>query len=287
MRFRNKLAFMMAAAIIVAGIQASAASAHGGGSETAIVGDSYASGEGGAPYLQGSNTPTDQCHRSTTAPVVFAAYLENKTPKNVACSGAVTTNIAVAGQFGEPSQASQIAGAKRLIVMIGGNDFGPADPSGRPGGFGQLLGCFLQTDCDQTALPAAAVFSINTELGAKLDAAYSAIRAAAPRADVTVVLYPPLLPAVGKPVGPNCPQINTGEIVAGNTLQNALNNKITERARAHQFGVANPAPLFAQGDVCGNASLFYLPGPAVPQNAWYHPNFTGRAALGVAAVFAS
>ncbi len=273
---------LICAAVIAAlvGLQGTAASAHSGGGSVVVIGDSYAGGEGGTetgPYLPGSDTATNQCHRSATAPVAFVGAIWGKSTRNVACSGATTFNITTTGQYGEPSQASQIAGAKHVVVMIGGNDIG----------FGNLVGCFLQFDCDQTPLPAGTIAFINAQLGALLDAAYSSIdAAAAPNAKITVTLYPPLLPPNGAAVGPNCPQFNPTEIVLGNAVTDALNGVIADRARAHGFGVANPAPLFRGHDVCSTSPFFYLPSPTVPQAAWYHPDFFGRAALGAVTAFA-
>src|SRR3954447_15095555 len=152
------------------------------------VGDSYAVGEGGTesgPYLDVSDPTTSGCHRSNTSAFELLARIHGVQPvADVACGGATTANITTTGQYGEPPQASQLTADLRLVyVMIGGNDIG----------FGRVAGCFIQLDCDQTPVPAATLQLIR-QLGARLDAAYAAVRTGAPNARVIVTLYPPLLP---------------------------------------------------------------------------------------------
>ncbi len=244
------------------------------------VADSFGSGEGGVetgPYVQGSDTVTDQCHRSRTSP---ARLLQQagliRLAADASCSGATTINVTTIGQYVEPPQASRLDPGLRLVyVMIGGNDIG----------FGALVGCFIQTDCDATPIPAASLLLIS-ELGPKLDNAYDAVRAHAPHARVVVELYPRLVPPVGAPVGPDCPEFNTAEIARGNQIQSRLNAKIAARARAHGFRVADPAPAFVGHDVCSPASYFYQPG-TVPLPATFHPNLRGRIGMAIALALAT
>lgn len=261
---------MAALAVVTIGLPAAPALAR---SNRVVVnaGDSFASGEGGTetgPYMPGSDTPTDQCHRSTSSAVALLNLLLPATLNNVACSGATTDNITTTGQYGEPPQASQISPTTSTVyLMIGGNDVG----------FGTLAGCFIQTDCDQTPIPALTSQAISV-LGPKLDAAYNAIHAAAPTAKVVVTLYPRLLPDSAATAGPNCPELNAAEITEGNQIQTALNTTIANRAQAHHFAVVDPG-LFVKGhDVCSTDPYFYRPG-TVPQAATYHPNLKGRAAM--------
>jgi hypothetical protein len=245
------------------------------------VGDSYSSGEGGTetgPYVSGSDTPTDQCHRSQTSPTrLLAATGLLKLVADASCSGATTTNITTTGQYGEPPQAAQLDSSLRLAyVVIGGNDIR----------FGTLAGCFIQTDCDRTPIPAASLQLIS-QLGPQLDAAYDAVRAHAPNARVVVGLYPRLVPPVGAPVGPNCPELNTAEIALANQIQTALNGVIAARAHAHGFRVADAAPAFVGHDVCSTSSFFYQPSVTGPPAATFHPTLPGRVAMAVAAAVAS
>ncbi len=246
------------------------------GNALVIAGDSFAVGEGGietGPYLAGSDTPTNQCHRSASSAAAVFAMFRPFTVQNVGCSGATTANITSAGQFGELPQAQQIdQNARKVVVMVGGNDIG----------FGTIVGCLLQTDCDQTPVPAGA-FAAIAALGPKLDSAYDAIRAAAPNASVTVMLYPRLLPASAASAGPNCPYLNAAEIGLGNSIQTATNAVIAYQAWRHGFRVAIPSPGFVGHDVCSTTPFFYPPGTVPPAATW-HPNYPGRVAMAASLV---
>jgi lysophospholipase L1-like esterase len=258
------------AALVVTLAMAGPAAASGPAGPSGNVGDSYAAGEGGTeygPYLDGSDTATDKCHRSNTSAFELLARAHLIRPgANAACGGATTANITSIGQYGEPSQAAQLsARLKQIYVMIGGNDIA----------FGTLAGCFIQANCEQTPIPGASLQLI-AQLGPKLDAAYSAIQAKAPRARVVVMLYPPLLPQDPSADRSQCPEINASEVSLGNQVQSALKQTITDRAHAHGFTVADPEPVFLGHDICaGPQTLFYRPGTP----GTYHPNLAGRVAL--------
>ncbi len=250
------------------------------GVSVANLGDSFASGEGGTetgPYLPGSDTPTNRCHRSATSPAELLARLGLvRMVVDAACSGATTANVTSIGQYGEPPQADQLSPAiRRVYLMIGGNDIG----------FGTLLGCFLLTDCSQTPVPAISLQLIG-QLGSRLDAAYGVIRAKAPEAGVVVPLYPRLLPQGSNPDLSRCPELNQREVALGNQIEAAANQVIADRARAHGFRVANPAVAFQGHDVCAAQPFFYRPG-TVPAAATYHPNILGRADLAAVMAVAS
>ena len=93
------------------------------------LGDSYASGEGLAPFV-GSNT--DHCDRSIESyPYLVANALGVNTVaptfRDVACAGAKMSNLFL-GVDGDPSQASALTrGTDVVSLTIGGNDvgFGP------------------------------------------------------------------------------------------------------------------------------------------------------------------
>lgn len=242
----------------------------------ANLGDSFSSGEGGTetgPYLPGTDTPTDQCHRSpTSATRLLAATSRVDVVVDAACSGATTQNIVSAGLYGEPPQVSRLnAAVKQTYLMIGGNDIG----------FGTLLGCVLQSNCDQTPIPDGTRLLL-TQLPPKLDQAYAAVQAATPNATHTVLLYPPLLPPTphaGHTTDlSRCPELNPKELVIGNQVFDKLNAVIAQRARAHHFQVINPASAFRGHDVCSVDPFFYRPG-TVPPAATYHPALPGRAVI--------
>lgn len=92
------------------------------------LGDSYASGEGLAPYRRRTDTETNQCHRSRAAypelltqgrrPVV-------KRMRSVACSGALTGALVADLPDGnpEPPQLTALRHTTRTVTLtMGGND---------------------------------------------------------------------------------------------------------------------------------------------------------------------
>lgn len=117
---------------LVAGVPTGAASAHDG-RPTAIVsmGDSFISGEGAGDYEAGTDQPGNYCHRSANAEVHETAVPADA-QINLACSGAVTDNVAAGGtpQNGEQPQADhlrQVAqqyDVKLVTLTIGANDVG-------------------------------------------------------------------------------------------------------------------------------------------------------------------
>ncbi len=163
-----RLAALLTMVLTLAGLAGAAptAGAAPSAAPTAAVtmGDSYISGEAGrwqgnsinpAPGHDGTDracvpsgpacqvdksrvyvggTDKNGCHRSDVAEVL-SAQLPVQSRINIACSGAVTTNIYRAssggvGQNGEAAQADQLAGlaqthdVKMIVVSIGGNDLG-------------------------------------------------------------------------------------------------------------------------------------------------------------------
>jgi lysophospholipase L1-like esterase len=87
------------------------------------MGDSYSSGEGLAPFLPGTDTPTDTCHLSDQA---YSQYVTPEPDVFVACSGQTTaavTNTSMSGQV--PAQDSRLGPNTGLVTFtFGGNDAG-------------------------------------------------------------------------------------------------------------------------------------------------------------------
>lgn len=98
---------------------------------TAIVamGDSEISGEGAGSYQAGTAGPSNYCHRSLKAWIQVVA-IPADAHINLACSGADSSNLTSGepGQYGEPSQADQLAVVARkyrvnyIFVTDGAND---------------------------------------------------------------------------------------------------------------------------------------------------------------------
>ena len=103
------------------------------------LGDSYSSGEGDPPFISGTDTTANQCHRATKAygPQIEA---EQKIPNTEftfqACSGAVMADFVAnllggSGQYTDGAQLDAIAPAGQpsistglVTLSIGGNDAG-------------------------------------------------------------------------------------------------------------------------------------------------------------------
>jgi hypothetical protein len=230
-------------------------------------GESFMAGDGGVPYLDGTDVADNRCHRSTTSAVrlLHSAGLINLVT-DTSCSGATINTFMTTGMYNEASQVSRIPPNLQVYFLgIGGNDIG----------FGMVSGCILQTDCTKTQVPAAAFEQI-TKLGPRLDTVYRAVKAAVPRGKVIVQLYPLILPPPDKAPGILCrPYLQPGEAQIGYDLTTRLNTVIKERAKANGLFTADPGPLFAGHDVCGVLTFFYPPGI----RSTFHPNLAGRFAL--------
>ncbi len=90
------------------------------------LGDSYSSGEGLPPFMPGTDTSTDFCHRSQNdAYSDIAATVLHLKLNFHACSGAKTYNILSLGQHGEKRQIKDVSSSDALVTLtIGGNDIG-------------------------------------------------------------------------------------------------------------------------------------------------------------------
>ena len=165
--------------------------------EYVAMGDSYSSGEGLAPFLPGTDTPTDSCHRSDQA---YSQYVTPQPGVFVACSGqstAAITNPVMSGQ--EQAQDSALNQDTGLVTFtFGGND---AD------WYDALLDCAKV----QTAVLHTTVYGNLAECNQQLSelpgriatmeqnliAAYTTVLGLAPNAQVRVLDYPPLFPDRG------------------------------------------------------------------------------------------
>jgi hypothetical protein len=97
---------------------------------TAVLGDSFASGEGVPPFEKGTDVPKpaskrNVCHRSLDAAAhVLDRIGRIKLAKFVACSGATTANVLDAAQY--VTQRAQVTALspsiEQVIITIGGND---------------------------------------------------------------------------------------------------------------------------------------------------------------------
>jgi lysophospholipase L1-like esterase len=125
--FRRSPMWSVAAVLLAGLVSAPLAQA----SPTAIVamGDSEISGEGAGSYQTGTDGPSNYCHRSLKA-WIRVVQVPADARINLGCSGADSSNLTAGqpGQYGEPSQADQLAAVaqqyrvKYIFVTDGAND---------------------------------------------------------------------------------------------------------------------------------------------------------------------
>ena len=87
------------------------------------MGDSFSSGEGNPPFVPGTDTNSDTCHRSSAAyPQLLQNVLNLGATAFVACSGATTG--AIMGMYNsEAAQIDALSGNTQVVtITIGGND---------------------------------------------------------------------------------------------------------------------------------------------------------------------
>lgn len=190
------------------------------------LGDSYASGEGNAPYHPGTDMldadPPNTCHRSDDAYAIVAATDSAAVPDDVelaACSGAVIPDFyqPSEGNPGEAPQLDALGGTEPELVSvaIGGNDIGFVPILTAclqvTSGTSQLNPDYSEEACDEQLdeIAPRKIAELTTGLrdgeGQSLTcgdgpctvpALFDDIAAGAPDARVAVVGYPPPLPAV-------------------------------------------------------------------------------------------
>ena len=233
---------LAAAALVASPAQAAAV-------DYVALGDSYSSGVGAGagslPCVQ-----SDQGY-----PVLWRQSHEVSSFRNATCAGAVTSTVL-------QTQVDQLSAETDFVtITIGGNDVNFAST---------VIGCTFSNaaQCEATARRNLE----GSNLAAKLDQTYAAIKAGAPNARVVVLGYPNLYETTqacnswGEPS-----RANRQIIAAGGDELEAI---IKGRAEAAGFTFASVKGLFAGHNICSrqawiNGSLFVAGANA------YHPNAQG------------
>jgi lysophospholipase L1-like esterase len=245
-RILRRLAPLAGAAVLVLSLTGTAFA-----DKYVALGDSYSAGNGA-----NSTNLDSSCNRNTYAyPYLVSQQRPNTQLTFVACSGAVT------GDVTNKQVPSLTVDTNIVTVTIGGNDVG----------FSSLiiscttLGCQSQINTTNN--------QIATQLPAKLDATYAAIRSAAPSARVVVLGYPRVF------ANRTCSAatgITLDEESQLNGVADNLDNVIKARAQAAGFTYADPNPGFSGHDVC--ASTPYVNGfKLFASGDSYHPTRAGYA----------
>jgi lysophospholipase L1-like esterase len=167
------------------------------------LGDSYISGEGARRYFPGTDQPSgkrNMCHRARTAyPYLLAEKLQASLVF-VACSGAETPEITDVPQY--PHSGEDVYGGRPqievlretedpdvVLISIGGNDAGFLEIGAQ---------CALPGLADCRRLAQRWLQRLETDVYPALVRTYTAVREAAPDAEVFAMTYP-------NPIGPdNC-----------------------------------------------------------------------------------
>ena len=219
------------------------------------MGDSYASGEGLAPYELGTDTSADQCHRSQAdAYVVRAAQTLDYKVHDVACSGATTATV-MTGMHGEPNQIDAAKGADAITITIGGNDI-------------QALGYIIQPPAQATIDASVA------SLEPKLVSLFQQVKRAAPSARIVAVGYPSIVP---QQEVPGC-NFSEPQLQVLNTGATQLNAAIAEAADTAGIRSVDATNAFRGHELCtddpwiNGLDLSNIVGSL-------HPNSAGQAAL--------
>lgn len=183
------------------------------GLRVAILGDSFAAGEGGFDYEPGTDSherPKNLCHRSRASWAYRVALkLAGNHPELIsflACSGATAAEVEH-GRYGEPGQVKQLRELNQdadlgpfdvVLLSLGGND----------AGFKKLImTCMSARWCDTVGWTEIAG---TTTVGAGVGATLSAIRRAAPKARVIHMGYPSTVrPASDSCAGVRLPALRT------------------------------------------------------------------------------
>jgi lysophospholipase L1-like esterase len=235
------------------------------------MGDSFASGEGSGPSFDpGTNVGGDRCHRTGLA---WPRQLGVPAARHLACSGATIANLTTPQSSLAPDDQGQLvrlaalSAPSAVFVTLGGNDAGFADVLRRC----VLASCVGLIRTKQAALPA---------LGARLEAAYRQIAAAARGGRVIVVGYPDIVPAK-PPAGLRCPWLGDAEVPAARGFIAALDGTIAAAASRAGVEFVATEDAFAGHELCTASSWVFPvllnPFSINPQQA--HPRPPGQQAM--------
>jgi hypothetical protein len=240
----------------------------------AWLGDSYSSGEGVPPFVDGTNTLQNWCHRSTRA---YGMRLTGKPafPKRsvfVACSGAFVRNFYPGkGQWNEKGQLEHLNVHDKIVAFtVGGNDIG----------FPEWMALCLTVAANCQLNDRFVTDSIDA-LEPQLASLYTEVLSAAPRAQIYVLGYPHLF---SEKIALRCRvglQLAESRWINGKVddLNAAIKDAIDENDNARLHYV-NTTTAFQGGEACSAKSQFMNEVVALPDPRYsFHPTADGQMAL--------
>jgi lysophospholipase L1-like esterase len=242
----------LGAATGVAFVSGGAAHAATGG--YVALGDSYSSGVGAGDYTSSSGS----CDRSTNA---YAQLWANaNAPSSFsfeACSGATTSDV-LSSQLGTLSSSTSL-----VSITIGGNDVG----------FSSVMEtCVLDSTSSCVSAVDTAESEARSQLPAKLDSVYSAIRSHAPTAHVVVLGYPELYDLSNSWW---CIGLSTTDRTDLNQAADILDGVIQTQAEDYGFTYVDVRPYFSGHEICDSDSWLHSVN-ILDIDESYHPTASGQ-----------
>lgn len=249
------------------------------------LGDSFSSGEGVPPFISGTDTSTNGCHRSTQA---YAMLLDQDPALNLnlqsfrACSGA-TTQTMVSGQGDNGNQLDAITADTDVVTLtVGGNnvEFATFVENCLTPGTG---GCAEGTESYNLVMQ-----RIDQLLPGHLTTLFGQIQTQLTNANTTAKVYVVGYPFVLREhpfAACNLGQIGSDEERAAENITMALDARIAEVVvgmNDSRFNYIDPLPdtsSFTDHDLCGGGPSYfnaYVLGQ--PQEYTAHPNTLGQEA---------
>ncbi|MEO8602610.1 MAG: GDSL-type esterase/lipase family protein [bacterium] len=266
----------------------------------AALGDSFSSGEGVRPYVNGTDQDgVNECHRSEYA---YSNVLRlpglDLARTSVACSGASTENVRAGGrvQWADQgmTQLDLLDGTDwdLVTITIGGNDLG----ANQIIGFGSIAKfCAVHLACDveqpwadqgdSTTLEAAVTRSIDDgALHDRLIAIYDAILDKAPEGAVFVLAFPQVFPIAVRDCGAIGLAYSERERKFFRRAADTLDAKIRETTEEAGVHFVDPRPLFSGHELCAanHSDWFGRVSINDPTQESFHPNRLGQQAFAAA-----
>ena len=260
----------------------------------AALGDSFSSGEGVRPYMQGTDVhDVNQCHRSEYG---YSSVLRlpglDLARTTVACSGDTTENVRPGGQphWSEEHQ-SQLDRLDAddwdlMTLTIGGNDAGAHDVIG----FGSIatfclkhLACEVETpwedEGDSRTLEDAVRASIaSAAFHARLRAVYDGMLDRAPNGALFVLGYPHVFPVDVRDCGAIGLAYSKQERMFFRRLADDLNSVIHDTTAEAGVHFVDPRSWFGGHELCAAGHNDWF--GRVSVNDWaqesFHPNRVGQ-----------
>ncbi len=246
------------------------------------LGDSYSSGMGSektptTPVNTGVYDPSaGNCYRSTISAARLLAAARSYALTDVSCAGATTANVLSSGQYGQAAQITGVTSDTKLVTLtIGGNDVGLLS----------FISCAIESECTTASPTTQAIQAATAQLQPKITAVLTAIKTAAPGAQIRIAGYPYLLGLPDTTTTGNCTVASLSELQLFANLTVQVNNVIKQAAQVSGASVQYVDPLrtdspFMQRDNdldrggCSTNAARLFNGP-VDESGYWHPNAGG------------